>query len=117
MISEHHKPVQQPQAPAFAIFDDYRPAVAIAVVIRWTLLASWLILNNYRVHQDGINLALNLMGVGIAALNAYMTWRILAKRPITWRHALSLSLADIGTLGKNAPRYVILSRPGRSLTR
>ena len=63
--------MQQQAVPAFAIFDDYSPAVTIAVVIRWTLLASWLVLNNYRVEQDTINLALNIMGVGIATLNAY----------------------------------------------
>ena len=81
--------------PSFAIFDDYRPTVAIAVVIRWVLLLTWFVLNNYRVENDLSHLALNLMGAGLAALNGYMTWRVTTHRPITWRHALSLSIMDL----------------------
>ncbi|HZA23019.1 MAG TPA: hypothetical protein VFA32_10525 [Dehalococcoidia bacterium] len=86
--------INQP-LPSFAICDDYRPTVAIAVMIRWVLLLTWFVLNNYRVENDLSHLALNLMGVGLAALNGYMTWRIMAHRPITWRHALFLSLMDL----------------------
>jgi signal transduction histidine kinase len=90
--------MQSPRLPAFAIFDDYRPTVAIAVVIRWILLVAWFVLNNYRVENDFPHLLLNLMGTGVAALNGYMTWRVVKRQTITWRHALSLSLMDLSMI-------------------
>jgi len=87
--------MQNQGLPAFAIFDDYRPTVGIAVVVRWLLLLAWFAMNNYRVEADFFHLVLNLMGTGLALLNAYMTWRLVTRRPITWRHALSLSLTDL----------------------
>ena len=91
--------------PPFAIFDDYRPTITIAVMIRWLLLGVWFFLNNYKVEQDQIHLALNLMGVGLVCLNGWMTWRLFQARSprsgharlghVGWRHALTLSAADL----------------------
>jgi signal transduction histidine kinase len=81
--------------PAFAIFDDYRPTVTISVVIRWLLLGTWFFLNNYRVETGAVHLTLNLLGTGLALLNGYMTWRLAKGWPVTWRHALTLSIADL----------------------
>ncbi|PKB64165.1 MAG: hypothetical protein BZY80_03615 [SAR202 cluster bacterium Io17-Chloro-G2] len=81
--------------PPFAIFDDYRPTITIAVIIRWLLLGVWFFLNNYRVEADNIHLVLNFMGAGLALLNGYMTWRLISGLPATWRHALTLSAADL----------------------
>ena len=90
--------MQNQSPPAFTIFDDYRPTVAILVVIRWLLLLAWFVLNNYRVEADTGHLILNLLGVALAAMNAYMSWRVITRRPITWRHALALSLADLAMI-------------------
>jgi hypothetical protein len=87
--------MQNQSVPSFAIFDDYRPTVAIAVAIRWLLLLTWFALNNYRVENDLSHLILNLMGVALAALNGYMTWRIWKRQPITWQHAFALSITDL----------------------
>ena len=81
--------------PPFAIFDDYRPTVSIAVIIRWLLLGTWFFLNNYRVETDTIHLMLNLLGAGLALLNGFMTWRLFKGLPVTWRHALALSITDL----------------------
>ncbi|HEU0020719.1 MAG TPA: sensor histidine kinase, partial [Dehalococcoidia bacterium] len=90
--------MQNQPIPSFAIFDDYRPTVAIAVVIRWVLLLTWFVLNNYRVENDLSHLLLNLMGAGLALFNAYMTWRVIQQRPVTWRHALALSVIDLSMI-------------------
>jgi signal transduction histidine kinase len=90
--------MQNPSMPSFALFDDYRPTVAIAVVIRWVLLLTWFVLNNYRVENDLSHLLLNLMGAGLAGFNGYMTWRVVKQRPVTWRHALVLSLFDLSMI-------------------
>lgn len=87
--------MQNQRLPAFAIFDDYRPTVAISVVVRWLLILSWLVVGNYRGDRDLGQLGLNLMVLVLAALNGYVTWRILRGRPITWRHALALGLTDL----------------------
>ena len=94
--------------PSFAIFDDYRPTITIAVIIRWLLLGVWFFLNNYRVEQDQIHLALNLMGGGLAVLNGWVTWRLFQGRssgrnhadsnPMGWRYALALSVADLALI-------------------
>lgn len=84
--------------PAFAIFDDYRPTVTIAVIIRWLLLGIWFFLNNYRVETGTFHLVLNLLGTGLVLLNGYMTWRLLKGLPVTWRHALTLSIADLSLI-------------------
>ncbi len=81
--------------PAFAIFDDYRPTVAMAVAVRWVLLLAWFFLNNYRVELDQFHTILNLLGAVLAGLNAYMTWRVFRGRSITWRHACALSTTDL----------------------
>jgi signal transduction histidine kinase len=90
--------MQNQSAPSFAIFDDYRPTVAIAVAIRWLLLLTWFALNNYRVENDLPHLILNLMGIALAALNGYMTWRVWQRRPITWQHAFALSITDLAMI-------------------
>ena len=81
--------------PSFTIFDDYRPMVTVTVVVRWLLLVAWLTINNYRVDYSTIWLTFNLMGGALAVVNGYMTWLILARRPITWLHALSMSAIDL----------------------
>jgi signal transduction histidine kinase len=87
--------MQNQPLPKFAIFDDYRPTVAITVVVRWLLLATYFFLNTYRVEEDLVHGVLNLNAAVLALLNLYMTWRLVTGRPITWYHALTLSLADL----------------------
>ncbi len=87
--------MQQEATPPFAIFDDYRPTVAITVAIRWLLLSTWLAMVNYRPDDESPRLLFNSMGLAIAIVNAYVTWLILTDRRITWRHALGLSSLDL----------------------
>ncbi|MFQ5875925.1 MAG: hypothetical protein ACE5JL_19295, partial [Dehalococcoidia bacterium] len=87
--------MQEQAVPQFAAFDDYRPTLTITVVVRWLLLAVFISMNNYRVEQNSTWLILNLMAFGLAGLNAYMTWRILQQRRLTWIHALIISTADL----------------------
>ena len=39
-----------------------------------------------------------MLGIGLSALNAYVTWRIVTRKPITWHHPLALSLADLSVI-------------------
>ena len=86
--------MQQEATPPFAIFDDYRPTVAITVAIRWLLLLTWLAMVNYRTDETP-QLTFNFMGAALAIVNAYATWLILTGRSITWHHALGLSSLDL----------------------
>ena len=87
--------MQSQATPSFAVFDDYRPTVSFAVLVRWVLLAAWFFVLNYRIEYDRTWVYLTMLGVGLAALNAYVTWRIVTRRPITWHYALALSVADL----------------------
>lgn len=84
--------------PPFAIFDDYRPTVRVAVVIRWVLLAVFFFVLHYRIEHDQTWATLNILATGLGGLNAYVTWRIVTGRPITWHHALILSMADLAMI-------------------
>ena len=90
--------MQNQATPSFAIFDDYRPTVSIVVAIRWLLLLGWFFILHYRIEYDQTWFILQLMGAGLAALNAYMTWRIVTRRPIRWHYALTLSVADLAVI-------------------
>jgi len=81
--------------PSFAIFDDYRPTVSIVVAMRWLMLLGWFFILDYRSDHDYTWVTLNLIAVGLAALNTHMTWRIVKRQVIHWRHALALSLIDL----------------------
>ncbi len=91
--------MQNQTVPSFTIFDDYRPIVSVAVVVRWVLLLAWLAMIHYRLDDRGSSwVALNIMAIGLAALNAYMTIQILRRQPITWRHGLALSIGDLSII-------------------
>ena len=81
--------------PEFAIFDDYRPTVRVAVLIRWVLLAVFFFVLHYRIEHDQTWANLNILASALGGLNAYVTWRIVTRRPITWHDALILSVADL----------------------
>ena len=81
--------------PPFTIFDDYRPTVKFAVLARWVLLGAWFFVLNYRIEYDRTWVYLTMLGVGLAALNAYVTWRIVKRRSISWHYGSLLSVADL----------------------
>ena len=83
------------QLPTYAVFDDYRYSQRIAVVVRWFLLATFLILHNYRPDLTVDYLPINGLALTLAGLNAYVHWRIWQGRPITWRYVLALSVTDL----------------------
>ena len=88
--------MESEQGPDYAVFDDYRYSQRIAVVVRWFVVATWLLLINYRSDVDGATLLiLNGMGAALTVLNAYVQWRIWRGRPITRRYVLALSLMDL----------------------
>ena len=88
-----HQPI-----PAFAIFDDYRPTVAIAVAVRWLLVSAFLAMVNYRGDHTSTWMIFNGLGVGMVLANGFMTWRLLAHRPITWHYALGIGLLDLAVI-------------------
>ena len=84
--------------PPFAIFDDFRPTVRVAVLVRWGLLAAFFFILHYRIEHDRTWVELNILASGLGGLNAYVTWRIVTRRPITWHYASILSTADLVVL-------------------
>ena len=88
--------MESEQSPNYAVFDDYRYSQRIAVVVRWFVVATWLLLINYRSDVGGATLLiLNGMGAALTVLNGYVQWRIWRGRPITRRYVLALSLTDL----------------------
>ncbi len=90
--------MQKQTVAPFAVFDDYRPTMIIAVAVRWLLLFAWFAINNYRVELDPTWLAFNLMGISLGGLNAYVTWRIVQRQPVSWHHALAMSISDLSVI-------------------
>ena len=88
----------QAATPRFAVFDDYRPTVTIVVAVRWVLLAAWFVILHYRVDRDSVWVTLNSMGAGLTALNVYMTWLIVQRKPIRWQQAFFQSVADLAVI-------------------
>ena len=70
-------------APPFAIFDDFRSIVRVDVLDRWGLLAAFFFVLHYRIEHDWTWAELNMLAPGLGGLNAYVNWRIIARRPIT----------------------------------
>lgn len=87
--------MQAQATPAFAVFDDYRPTVSFAVLVRWVLLVAWFFVLHYRIEYDSTWLTLYTMAVGLAVLNAYMTWLLVTGRRISRIHAAGMSTADL----------------------
>lgn len=87
--------MQNQATPSFTIFDDYRPMVSVAVVVRWVLVLAFLFINNYRVDLDTIWVTFNVVAGALVLLNGYMTWLVLSRRPITWVHAFATSIIDL----------------------
>ena len=84
--------------PTYAVFDDYHYSQRIGVVVRWFVLTAWLFLINYRPDTGTTLFILNGMGVALAVLNGYVTWRIWKGRPITRRYVLALSIMDLSVI-------------------
>lgn len=78
--------------------DDYRPTVTITVIVRWLLLGVYLAMNNYRVEFTQTWAVLNLLAIALAMLNGYLTVLILKRRPMSWVHALAVSVADVAVI-------------------
>jgi uncharacterized membrane protein (UPF0136 family) len=90
--------MEDKRVPQYAVFEDYRPTVSVAVLIRWVLLGAWFFILHYRSEYDRTWMYLQALGAGLAALNAYVTWRIATRRPITWHYAVILSVSDLAVL-------------------
>ena len=90
--------MQNQATPSFTIFDDYRPMVSVAVVVRWVLVLAFLFINNYRVDLDTIWVTFNVVAGALVLLNGYMTWLVLSRRPITWVHAFATSIIDLAAI-------------------
>ena len=66
-------------------------------MVRWFVLVTWLVLINYNGDEAALP-ALNARGGVLIGLNAYVHWRILIGRPITWPYVLVLSLMDLSVI-------------------
>ena len=87
------------QLPGYAVFDDYVLSQRVAVVVRWFLLATWLVLLNYRPDLDMIALLpLNIMGMALALLNGYLHWRIIKDRPISARYVIAMGVIELSII-------------------
>ena len=102
--------------PDYAVFDDYVYTQRIAVLVRWFLIVTWLVLHNNRPNLDEAYFFINnALALTLAALNGYVHWRILKGRPITRGYVLALSLMDlsvitagIGVAGRFGNHFFIL---------
>ena len=76
--------------------EDYRNSQGVAVVVRWFVLASWLVLLNYRP-DDVVDklLTLNLLAIPLIAMNGYVSWRLRTGRTVSAIDVYALSLLDI----------------------
>ena len=83
------------QLPDYAVFDDYRYGQRIAVIVRWFLVVTWLVLHNYRATLSIAYFTNNGLVLALSALNAYVHWRVWKGRPISARYALALSATDL----------------------
>ena len=88
--------------PTYATFDDYTDNQRVAVLVRWFLLAFWLVLHNYRPAVGDITFFINNgLALTLAVLNGFVQWRIRIGRPITRPYVLALGATDLAfiTLG------------------
>lgn len=82
--------------PDYAVFDDYRHYVRIAVLVRWSVLAVWFVLHNTRVVEVADSFYSNNAFVsGLTVLNAYVSWRLWTGRWVTRSHSLVISAFDL----------------------
>ncbi len=76
--------------------DDLLYGVRISVWVRWFVLAAWLLQFNFRPNfAHPAYIPSTLFAASVLALNAYVHYRILTNRPVTWHWALALSLMDV----------------------
>ncbi len=76
--------------------DDLLYGVRISVWVRWFLLIAWLLQFNYRPNfAHPAYIPSTLFAASVLALNAYVHYRILTNRRVTWRWALALSAMDV----------------------
>ena len=89
--------MERAEVPQYAVFEDYRSSQRVAVVVRWFILVTWLVLINYRSEEADLSV-LNTLGGAVIVLNGYVHWRILKGSPITWPYVLALSLMDLSII-------------------
>ena len=76
--------------------DDLLYGVRVSVWVRWFLLLAWLLQFNYRPNfAHPAYIPTTLFAVLVLAYNAYVHYRVLSGRPVTWRWALALSAMDV----------------------
>ena len=88
--------VNSKTVPEYAVFDDYRYFVRVAVLVRWFLLVVWFFLQNYRADFGDVTYYTNtVLASFLAIVNAYVGWRIWKAKPITLWHALGPGGLDL----------------------
>ena len=79
--------------------DDLLYGVRISVYVRWFLLIAWLLQFNYRPNfAHPAYIPTTLFAALVLVFNAYVHYRILSNRKITWRWALALSVLDMSMI-------------------
>ena len=79
--------------------DDLLYGVRISVYVRWFLLIAWLLQFNYRPNfAHPAYIPTTLFAALVLVFNAYVHYRILSNRKITWHWALALSVLDMSMI-------------------
>ena len=75
--------------------DDLLYGMRISIWVRWLLLIAWFAQMNYRPNFSDPNYLSNtLFAATLLAFNAYVHYRTLTNRSVTWRWMLALSVMD-----------------------
>lgn len=83
------------RTPEYADFDDYRYTQRVVVAVRWFVIASWAINNHWRATYDLNLFMVDLIGLGIVAMNAWLYLRIRQDRPVPRTVAIAASILDL----------------------
>lgn len=78
--------------------DDHRYTQRVTVVVRWFLLAAWLLVLGYRGDRTAQVAILNSLGIVLAVVNGYVQWRLVRGWPVGRRHVIGLSLLDLAVI-------------------
>ncbi|MBT4143501.1 MAG: hypothetical protein HOE50_10220, partial [Chloroflexi bacterium] len=84
-----------PAEPSYANFDDYRHNQIVVIIVRWFILGSWAIINHWNAEWNQTLLFVDLIGLGLAILNARLHLKHRRNEPINRSTAVAMSLFDV----------------------
>ena len=81
--------------PSYADFDDYRHNQRIVVVMRWYLILGWAAVNHWNATWDQSLLFVDLIGLAIVALNAWLHLKLRRGERVGRGIAIGMSVFDL----------------------